>query len=60
MFEVTPSKYPNSVEVISETATLPDELEIKAREAVKLVEVIEEGSAACNCCLFIVQLSLNI
>ena len=32
---VTPSRWPNSVEVTSETATLPDPLETKARDTVK-------------------------
>ena len=44
--EVTPSKYPNSVEVTAETAILPEPSEAKALEAVRSEVVTEDIAPA--------------
>ena len=46
MFDATPSKYPNSVEVTADTATLPEPSDTRALEAVKSLVVIEDTAPA--------------
>ena len=40
MADDTPSRYPSSVAVTSDTATFPDAFEVKALETVKSLEAI--------------------
>ena len=51
MAEVTPDKYPSSVSVTDETATLPLEFDIKALEAVRSVSSIVVAAPVMVACL---------
>ena len=48
---VTPSKYPISVEVTSETATLPEAFDIRALVAVRSLETIVVAAPVIVACL---------